>query len=30
MIGYTMKCRECGKTGDEVTSSATIPAHVVI
>jgi len=26
----SMKCVGCGKSGNEVTSSATIPAHVVL
>lgn len=25
-----MVCKECGKTGNEVTSAPTVPAHVVI
>lgn len=25
-----MKCSKCGKTGGEVTSAPTVPAHVVI
>lgn len=25
-----MECRKCGKTGGEITSAPTVPAHVVI